>query len=580
MTLPVRILEGSALRMLRTLPAGSVHCIVTSPPYFALRDYGTGTWIGGDPACDHKPDTRHQVQGATSIRAGRSNVDAQRSDVHHRRGGPPSASSTLRGNGHVGGGPKLQALPELAPSCCPRCGATRVDEQIGLESTPDAYIAAMVEVFRELWRVLRDDGTCWLNIGDTYAGGGNGGGGSFAKDLIRGARVDADKNVAMRQGVRGVGGGAKPKDLLMIPARLALALQADGWWVRSEIIWHKPAPMPESCTDRPTSAHEKVYLLTKSGSTQFWVNRDGGGTREPPEPIYRWRHRVTREERETPPPGWIDDGSDDDDGPDDGEAGATSARKEWSRFNLWVGHDYFYDADAIREPFADARQGRDGGTAAPERGRGGRTDGLTKPSGIDPSANGGRNARNVWTIGAEPYRGAHFATMPSALAERCIQAGTSQHGACAACGAPFARITRKGAPLAAQRAASGGDAEGEYHGRSTKGHDAAGVQNASDVKRRILAGMLERVLAGWSPTCDCLAPEPVPCVVLDPFGGTGTTALAARRLGCHAILVELNPESVGLAQARLGSDCGLPHRGKPLDDRSAPLFAAADGGGA
>ena len=164
----VQILVGDCLTLLRGLPAESVHCVVTSPPYWGLRSY----------------------------------------------------------KGELG--------------------------MIGLEPTFDKHLANLVEVFREVRRVLRKDGTCWLNYGDAYAAN-------------RGCQVTDNKHVGVgnTKGSR-VTDGFKPKDLMMMPARVALALQADGWWVRSEIVWHKPNPMPESCTDRPTSAHEKLYLLSTS----------------------------------------------------------------------------------------------------------------------------------------------------------------------------------------------------------------------------------------------------------------------------------------------------------------------------
>ena len=137
---------------------------------------------------------------------------------------------------------------------CGKCGATRIDRQIGLEATPDEYLATMVAVFREVRRVLRPDGTCWVNMGDSFSGGNNVG--------WRPGNPGKNGGNSNRDGVGHVPGLAA-KQLLMMPARLALALQADGWWLRSDIIWHKPNPMPESCTDRPTSAHEHVFLLTK-----------------------------------------------------------------------------------------------------------------------------------------------------------------------------------------------------------------------------------------------------------------------------------------------------------------------------
>ena len=166
-----RILTGDCTTRLRDLEPQSVQCVVTSPPYFGLRDYGQ-------------------------------------------------------------------------------------DGQIGLEETPAAYIDRLVSVFREVWRVLRDDGTVWLNIGDSYNG-------SAPNRTGQHGFNDGRTNRSKRFSVGGID-GLKAKDLVMIPARVALALQADGWYLRSDIIWAKPNPMPESVTDRPTSAHEHVFLLTKS----------------------------------------------------------------------------------------------------------------------------------------------------------------------------------------------------------------------------------------------------------------------------------------------------------------------------
>ena len=171
----VRVLIGDAREQLATLPSSSVHCVVTSPPYWGLRAYQ------GDPG------------------------------------------------------------------------------MIGLEATFDEHLANLVEVFREVWRVLRPDGNVWLNYGDAYSSGnisGHRNGSGRADGIV------TESSPRNRNGTPGMP-GLKPKDLLMMPARVALALQSDGWWLRSEIVWHKPNPMPESVTDRPTSAHEKLYLLTK-----------------------------------------------------------------------------------------------------------------------------------------------------------------------------------------------------------------------------------------------------------------------------------------------------------------------------
>jgi hypothetical protein len=353
--------------------------------------------------------------------------------------------------------------------------------------------------------------------------------------------------------------GLKPKDLIGIPWMVAFALRADGWYLRSDVIWHKPNPMPESVTDRPTSSHEHVFLFAKSGNTTFWTHRDGAGSRRQPEPDYRWIHKETGEERteEDPDP---------------------SAGPVWRRINLWRGRDYFYDAEAIAEPSSPASHARMSQDVERQIGSfrangGGKTNGPMKAvtkkmaiagSGIkynDSYASAvslrlpSRNARSVWTIVTQSFSEAHFATFPPELAERCIKAGTSERGCCSACGAPLSRIIIKGEPDMAHRLASGGDASGGYNGQSIKDHDAHGVQNASDVKRRILEGMREKTY-DWRPTCQCNAAV-VPCIVLDPFAGAFTTAMVADRLQRDAIGIELSPDYCEMARRRLLRDAPL-----------------------
>jgi DNA modification methylase len=172
----------------------------------------------------------------------------------------------------LGGGKKTTGhVQEGFKSVCGRCGAERVDAQLGLEPTPEAYVARMVEVFREVRRVLRDDGTLWLNLGDSYAANTKGSGGTSSKQP-----TNAGSFYAARFDL----GALKPKDLVGIPWRVAFALQADGWWLRSDIIWAKPNPMPESVTDRPTKAHEYLFLMAKS-ERYFY---DGEAVREPVAP--------------------------------------------------------------------------------------------------------------------------------------------------------------------------------------------------------------------------------------------------------------------------------------------------------
>lgn len=204
----------------------SVHTIVTSPPYYGLRDYGTAKWEGGDPECDHLQtnDTRDPEYTKQTQNAGTSKIRYK--------------------------------------SVCGKCGAVCIDAQIGLEVTPDDYIANLVEVFRECKRILRDDGTLWVNIGDSYASN------SDRASMKLGAHpkgCTCSYCTLPNKGLKTtVPDGCKPKDLIGIPWMLAFALRADGWYLRQDIIWAKPNPMPESVEDRCTKSHEYIFLLSKS----------------------------------------------------------------------------------------------------------------------------------------------------------------------------------------------------------------------------------------------------------------------------------------------------------------------------
>jgi DNA modification methylase len=298
------------------------------------------------------------------------------------------------------------------------------DGQIGIDATPEAYVARMVEVFREVRRVLREDGTLLLNLGDSYYAGG-----------WECRRVNAVGNGSMppeqrKSGIAKVIDGLKVKDLVGIPWRVAFALQADGWWLRQDIIWHKPNPMPESVRDRCTKAHEYVFLLTK-------------------------------------------------------------------------GSKYFFDATDIEEPAAH------GGT---------------------------KNKRGVWTVASTPFAGAHFATMPTTLAELCIRAGTSAGGCCGSCGAPMKRQVAK-TKLTRPR-------PNQY----VKRNGAKGTVNSC---ANTVAGVETRTI-GWAPGCDCFRFESNrPCMVLDPFGGSGTTGAVAKSLWRNSTLIELNPGYANIIRDRI-----------------------------
>jgi len=218
----IQIFLGDCREVLQSLPAESVQTCVTSPPYWGLRNYGTATWGGGHEGCDHVERTNKH--GGTSNRPG------------------------------------LEAQTYKYRDTCGKCGARRIDAQLGLEPTPEEYVANMVEVFREVRRILRDDGTLWLNLGDSYAASNP----CDRRNIVGNGSPDEKMQRKSR-----LVGGLKNKDLVGIPWRVAFALQADGWWLRQDIIWHKPNPMPESVTDRCTKAHEYIFLLSKSAK-YFW----------------------------------------------------------------------------------------------------------------------------------------------------------------------------------------------------------------------------------------------------------------------------------------------------------------------
>jgi site-specific DNA-methyltransferase (adenine-specific) len=292
-------------------------------------------------------------------------------------------------------------------------------DMIGLEPTMPEHLVKMVEVFREVRRVLRPDGTLWLNYGDGYSG--SGGFDPNAPSNLKRAQGDAEAwgkfcaagwdRLAAKKGTSTKASGLAGKQKLLLPARVAIALQDDQWWIRSEIIWAKGVSFcptysgscePEKVSDRPTTSHEQIYLCAPSAQ-------------------------------------------------------------------------YFYDAFAVR----------------------------VRGNGLD------HNLRSVWTISrARSYPGAHSAVSPEELVEPCIKAGTSEHGCCVECGAPWARIVE------------------------------------------------DDRTQGWKPTCEHIDAGVAPCTVLDPFNGSGTTGVVAHRLGRNYIGCEINPDSVKVTKARFAGVSG------------------------
>jgi DNA modification methylase len=615
----ITLYHGDNLDVLRTLPDKSVHMCATSPPFYGLRDYGTGSWEGGEPDCDHKAPPQ---------------------------GGP--TTGPLAGTGHRERGKDVSY-----GQTCGKCGARRVDKQIGLEETPDAWVQNLVRVFREVRRVLRDDGTLWVEIGDSYAGGGG-----FSPDSpVNVKRREQIANGDMKDGVFGLGasqhernikGRVKPtpdikaKDMIGQPWLLAFALRADGWYLRSEIIWARPNPMPESVTDRPTKSHSTVFLFAKgqwksrvvalpdlhgevvhvgnhvgSQNPSLWANEFGVrfATAILDRPEFKqqfalssldpkiWEQLASGRDSEAVghlpvehraavyatgclttnispkeflskldslgvtladgekfriggglteiplPPGVNRYGETAVAIHDSGEIGEVD----------WVAHtvkcsrpsrcSYFYDADAIREPFAptlhngapNPRAKYPGGLYPNETTQ----ERYDKPAEVrtfsprEPDERAGANARSVWTIPTQPTPFAHFATWPEALCRRMVLAGTSERGCCPECGAPWVRDTEStpDATHGSRQPREAVDQTGMVNGQSWNAH-------------RTYAGTLNVTTVGWSPSCSH-DHQPVPCTVLDPFAGSATTMLVARNHGRHSIGIELNSEYLKIAAKRL-----------------------------
>lgn len=421
------------------LANNSVQMCVTSPPYFNQRSYaGAIRWQGGDPNCKH--------EGARQ---------PNRFDY---------------------GNPGLQILnPGSAFSkylaTCPDCGAVKEDRQIGQEDTPDEFVQHMVQVFREVRRVLRPDGTLWLNLGDSYAGSQKGVGkngkayaGPLQALLNKGSIgiVDAPKRADSM--------GLKNKDLIGIPWRTALALQADGWYLRRDVIWYKKSVMPESVTDRPTTTHEYLFIFAKREK-------------------YYYDAEAIKEECE-----W------------DGRTGAKN---------------YIVDEDGNEMRVGEGQNS------------------LTRFTGL-------RNKRSVWELGPEPTQYAHFATYPQALVEPCIKAGSSEQGQCPLCGAPWVRLVERDKPPR------------ELLSRTTlpqDGYVAGGARRGGDVNagQKLQQWIMEHPsrTVGWKPGCKHNY-QPVPQLVLDPFNGSGTTGLVARRFGRRYVGLDISSEYMDIARDRLG----------------------------
>lgn len=405
--------QGDLFDVLPTLESQSVHMVCTSPPYWALRDYG-------------------------------------------------------------------------------------VAGQLGLEATPEAYVARMVEAFAEVHRVLRDDGTLWLNIGDCYAWGGRGGNpddAPFRKQATnRGSLVAASPVPAL----------CKPKDLVGIPWMLAFALRAWGWYLRAEIVWAKGVSfcdayagsvMPESVTDRPTRSHEQIFLLTKQRK-------------------YFYDAEAVRERGVYPAGTMAAKGS------SEREGNRRGARKKDEPGR--VGASNRTQTGSFQDRWDQKNVQREDGYACYD---------------------GTRNMRTVWTISPKPFAEAHFATFPPDLVVPCIKAGTSDKGVCAVCGAPWRRVVEK-EPIPE-------DVQSDFEAARQRTAAQHGRGDGFTTRRPNFER--GRGPTTWEPTCEHRDAETVPATVLDPFSGAGTVGVVCAELNRQYVGVELNQAYITIAERRIAS---------------------------
>lgn len=509
------------------LPDKLFHGCVTSPPYWSLRQYSGEQMIdwpevtyapivgmppihipGCDPKCDHEWGD-----------LGPAHHPGQVEQTKWKKANAAGSGQTA-GNGYF----------------CRKCGGWR--GPLGLEPTVEMYIGHLVLIFREVRRVLRDDGVCWLNLGDNYGGGQGGNKTSSKKQKSnRSTQIEPSR-------------GNAPGQLMLIPHRVALALQADGWILRNDNVWSKPSPMPESISG---TRWERCRVKVRIGDEKSIAERTSKAGID--------RHRL---------PGLAGNTTEWADCPGCPKCKATGGyvlrRSSWRHtrsheyvFQFVKEMQYFCDQEKVREPSAGQ-----GGQAANFQ-RGTKEILLPGQSAIqhredrDPTEDDGtRNPRTVWEIAPKPYRGSHYAVYPPDLITAPILSSVPTK-CCPVCGAPWAPVverneTQDNEVVKTEKATGGVPGIDDDRVRRLDGKNYQYVTSASGQHR---------------PTCDHDA-DPVPGWCLDPFVGSGTTLRVCREIGVNCVGLDISAEYLDdHARARV---LGIKPRHKKRKKENLPLF--------
>lgn len=497
-----KIICGDALEALKKIPSGSVNCCVCSPPFWGLRDYGVEPVIwDGDKDCKHEFD---DIQRYNPTRGKRDGKGIYKDPKWEAKGA---------------------LKKEVESNFCLKCGSWK--GSLGLEPTFDLYIKHLCQIFDEIKRVLRKDGTCWVNLGDSYGGSGNRSGHTLETSNLNRLTIGYGATGGNQKATKGY-----EKSLLDIPHRFSIEMTNRGWAKRNTIIWWKPNCMPSSANDRFTVDFEYLFFFTKNNKVLFWINektlecvdKKPLGTKGKEGIDWEWRligknyenynTKISSEDAE--------------------KYNSLKARKyrkkEWKKVSFWKGHDYWFEQqfDKAKTNLPIVKKKTCGhGSVRP----------INEP---DPwgsmgySLNGNRNKRCVWIIPTQPFPEAHFAVYPEGLIEIPIKAGCPEY-ICKKCRKARVKIYKD---------------TGEYEiCGGNNSITAEQIQKVSPTSTLLTGKRKIRKEIGYTD-CGCNAGFEGG-IVLDPFMGAGTTALVALKQRKKFIGIEKKQEYIDMANRRI-----------------------------